>query len=127
MQEQDTRLVCDCVKTTFDSGEEIYNQCFNVDRSLKQEAFDNKSLVFNASKRLFMFDTSTMGESFITFEDNVISYSFEGDIQRTSRTLDRVNLSLVEVFADRDYNYADSKVWKPYTTYHYQCRVVEGV
>lgn len=127
MQEQDTRLVCDCVKTTFDSGEEIYNQCFNVDRSLKQEAFDNKSLVFNASKRLFMFDTSTMGESFITFEDNVISYSFEGDIQRTSRTLDRVNLSLVEVFADRDYNYTDSKVWKPYTTYHYQCRVVEGV
>jgi len=127
MQEQDTRLVCDCISSTYESGEERYESCFNSDTKEGQSVFNNKSLVFNVSKKLFMLNGSQMGEQFITFEDNVISYSFTGDLQKTTRYFDRVNLTLSEMFQDRDYNFTDSKVWKPYTTYHYQCRLVEGV
>ncbi|MDC1401508.1 hypothetical protein N8349_03620 [Gammaproteobacteria bacterium] len=123
--EEDTRLVCDCVKSTFTNGEQVWAKCMDVDGS-NEGSYSNKSLVFNESKKLFMFNGTQMGDMFTSFDDNVISYSFEGDIHRTSRTFDRVSLTMVEALQDRDYNF-ENKVWSLYRTYHYQCKVVEGV
>jgi hypothetical protein len=123
--EEDTRLVCDCVKSTFENNAEIYSKCMDKDGG-NLDNYSNKSLVFNESKKLFMFNGTQMGDMFTSFDDNVISYSFEGDIQKTSRTFDRVSLTMIEALQDRNYN-TEYKTWSVYRTYHYQCRIVEGV
>ena len=74
-----------------------------------------------------MFNGTQMGDMFTSFNENVISYSFEGDIQRTTRTFDRINLGMVEVFQDRNYDIENRAAWGIYNTLHYQCRIVEGV
>jgi hypothetical protein len=128
--EEDTRLVCDCVKSTFNNASdypvEVYTTCMDEDGS-NRDNHSNKSLVFNESKKLFMFNGTQMGDMFTSFDDNVISYSFEGDIQRTTRIFDRVSLTMVEVLQDRDYNIEDKVAWGIYNTLQYQCSVVEGV
>ena len=122
--EEDSRLICDCVKVTFQAGG-TYSVCMDYGGE-NAGNYSNKSLVFNQSKNLFIFNGVTMGEMFTSIEDNFISYSFEGDTQKTTRTFDRVNLTLVEVLQDRDYSF-EHKVWDYYRTYDYQCRRVEGV
>ena len=128
--EEDTRLVCDCVKSTFNNASpypvEVYKVCMDKDGS-NRDNHSNKSLVFNESKKLFMFNGTQMGDMFTSFNENVISYSFEGDIQRTTRTFDRINLGMVEVFQDRNYDIENRTAWGIYNTLHYQCRIVEGV
>lgn len=129
MEEKDTRLVCDCEYSTWDNGFQKFDGCLS--QKNEAEVFDNKSLVFNESKEFFQFNGGLMGSQFTTFTDNEIVYRFEGDMQRTTRMFDRVNLTMVEALQDRDVNYLDSvsgvKIYEDNYRYHYQCRVVEGV
>ena len=123
--QEDTRLICDCVKATFNSGADTFSVCMDADGE-NAGNYSNKSLVFNQSKNLFVFNGTTMGEMFTSIEDNFITYRFEGDTQKTTRIFDRVSLTMLEVLQDRDYSF-ENKVWDYYRTYSYQCRRVEGV
>jgi len=122
MQEQDTRLVCDCDYVLKDFKKEVcYSEFYDV---------DNNSLVINTSKRKFSFNGFNYpeGDKTHTFADDFISFKFDTEVQKFYQRFDRVNLVFYESKQNID-KYIEDKypIWKPSETTYYQCRVVEGV
>ena len=122
MQEQDTRLVCDCDYVLKDFKKEVcYSESYDV---------DNNSLVINTSKRKFSFNGFNYpeGDKTHTFADDFISFKFDTEVQKFYQRFDRVNLVFYESKQNID-KYIEDKypIWKPSETTYYQCRVVEGV
>ena len=125
--EEDTRLICDC-----DYVEEYLKPNQKCTRSNSYE--DNNSLVFNISKKQFMFngiDISIAPDQFVTFDENKITYIFNTPIEKKLKSFDRVNL----VYEETTQFYRDTvelrgknvTVFENPVSVFYQCKVVEGV
>ncbi len=122
MEEKDTRLICDCDYVQQDSQKTL---CYSDEYKL-----DNNSLVFNESKKKFVWnsiDLTLAPEQFMRFKKDSISYSFNTEYQKTFKNLDRVNLVYSESIQKFDKFINEVATWKPVKTTFYQCRVVEGV
>ena len=122
MEEKDTRLICDCDYLQQDSQKFV---CYSDEYKL-----DNNSLVFNESKKKFVWnsmDLTLAPEQFMKFKKDSISYSFNTEYQKTFKNLDRVNLVYSESVQKFDKFIDEVAIWKPVKTTFYQCRVVEGV
>ena len=125
--ERDTRLVCDCDYVVKDLQKYV---CYSTSHNL-----DNNSLVFNVSKKKFVWnsiDITFSADQFMEFNEDNISYMFNTETSKTYKNLDRTNLVYSESkqMFDKFFNTDDGKkipTWKPVETSFYQCRVVEGV
>ena len=120
--EKDTRLICDCdyIQDNFEKSQ-CYSGSYDV---------DNNSLVFNVSKKKFVFndfDITLYPDQFITFNEDSISYNFNSGYQLTFKHLNRINLVYMESVQQLDKYIDDIPVWKPAKNTYYQCRVVEGI
>ena len=91
---------------------------------------DNNSLVFNESKKKFLWnsiDLTLSPDQFMEFDKDSISYSFNTEYQKTFKNLDRVNLVYTESVQKFDKYIDKTPIWKPIESTFYQCRVAEGV
>ena len=125
--EEDTRLICDC-----DYVEEYLKPNQKCTRSNSYE--DNNSLVFNISKKKFMFngiDISIAPEQFVTFDESKITYIFNTPLEKKLKSFDRVNLVYEETtqfYRDRiEVEGKNMTVFDNPVSAFYQCRVVAGV
>lgn len=120
--EEDTRLICDCDYVQQDFQKTM---CYSDSHNL-----DNNSLVFNESKKKFVWnsiDLTLSPDQFMEFDKDSISYSFNTEYQKTFKNLDRVNLVYMESVQKFDKYIDKTPIWKPTESTFYQCRVVEGV
>ena len=120
--EEDTRLICDCDYVQQDFQ---ITMCYSDSHNL-----DNNSLVFNESKKKFLWnsiDLTLSPDQFMEFDKDSISYSFNTEYQKTFKNLDRVNLVYTESVQNFDKYIDKTPIWKPIESTFYQCRVVEGI
>lgn len=120
--EEDTRLICDCLNMKRDYQKTIcYSDSYNL---------DNNSLVFNESKKKFVWnsiDVALYPDQFMEFNKDFISYTFNTEVQKTYKHLDRVNLIYTESYINFDKFIDGAPIWKPLVGTVYKCRVVDGV
>lgn len=124
--EQDTRLVCDCDYIKIDNQKIMCSDSYN---------FDNNSLVFNESKKKFVWNSRNVSggpDWFMEFNKDTISYRFNTELKKTYKRFDRVNLvysehiQKVDKFIVKD-KFDRTPIWKPGESTFYKCRVVDGV
>ena len=130
--EQDTRLLCDCdsVQRYNQFGDPTIEGKFqvNLENTCKYYG-NNNSLVFNQSKKKFVFNTMAVTfapDQFLTFDNDKIIYEFTSELSRTFKMLDRVNLKYVEKYSDVT-DAEGTPIIKPKRDIHYNCRVTDGV
>ena len=128
--EQDTRLLCDCdsVRTYNMFGDVVISPIETCYEALKENN-KNNSLVFNQSKKKFIFNTKAVTlapDQFLTFDDDKIIYEFTSNLSRTFKMLDRVNLKYVESFSDLT-DGEGRPIITPERDIHYNCRATDGV
>ena len=128
--EQDTRLICNCdYVRTFDMFGNVIESPIQTCYEALKENNKNNSLVFNQSKKKFVFNTmavTSAPDQFLTFDEDKIIYEFTSELSRTFKMLDRVNLLYLESFSDITYA-EGTPIIKPERDIYYNCRLTDGV
>ena len=120
-QEQDTRLVCDCDYERY-SGISPIDECPSTS--------NNNSLVFNESKKKFIWNgvpISLSPDQFMEFNKDSISYWFDTKFEKIYISFDRTNLVYVKSIRKFNKIIGETRAFYPPRNTFYQCRVVDGV
>ena len=138
-QEQDTRLICDCVykQITYDKVD-IDFQFKGPEKIDCSDPDNSKSLVFNVSDKKFNLENTYLGnEDEIVFREDTIFTKQTNQWHYREFELNRINLKFKEqsgIIDLKKKNHPDRNlfdeimpIFETFSSKIYQCKVVDGV